>query len=301
MISSKLRPILFLTVLLFIPLAKAEPRRWQDASGQFAVLAELIEEREDAVVLRKNNGVVIEVPVLKLSDEDREYLQSLSQPPSPSEGEDPFENAPVAAPTGEKIAEVTESEGGSRPDFRSVLEQLDEQGAHGKRVIRRLQFMASLAPEWMKRPETPFLLFFTSLVLFLPAYLWLLKHEFAANPLWGVAQILADCVGACLVPFFGAFVTLIFAAGHLRDSWKPVLFYFCVSAMFLSSFVFVSKDLYEGLGVEEVAIEKVEEKEAPKDPNRSYRPGKYKAPVAPESTEGAPETPSGDPFGEALQ
>jgi hypothetical protein len=161
--------------------------------------------------------------------------------------------------------------------------------------------MASLAPEWMKRPETPFLLFFTSLVLFLPAYLWLLKHEFAANPLWGVAQILADCVGACLVPFFGAFVTLIFAAGHLRDSWKPVLFYFCVSAMFLSSFVFVSKDLYEGLGVEEVAIEKVEEKEAPKDPNRSYRPGKYKAPVAPESTEGAPETPSGDPFGEASQ
>lgn len=300
MILSKLRPILTLVVLLTTLAAQAEPRQWKDTSGQFAVIAELIEEKEDVVVLRKDNGVVIEVPILKLSTGDREYLQSLSQPAPAAETEDPFENAPIAAPSEEESEEDPASEG-FWPEFRNMLEELDEQGAHGKRLIRRLQFMASLAPEWMKRPETPFILFFASLVLFLPAYLWLLKHEFAANPLWGIAQILADFVGSCLVPFFGAFVTLIFATGHLRDSWRPVLFYLFVSTLFLGSFVFISKDLYEGLGVEEVEVEKVEEKMEPKDPNRSYRPGKFKPPAAPDSSKDAAEETSGDPFGEASE
>ena len=49
-----------------------EPRTWKDASGAFSTLADFVELKDDKVSLRKADGVIISVPLSKLSAADQD-------------------------------------------------------------------------------------------------------------------------------------------------------------------------------------------------------------------------------------
>lgn len=69
----------------------AEVRTWSDKSGKFKVQAELIEVLKDKVALKKPDGKRVEIPLDKLSDADRKFVESMEE-------ENPFQDAPAAAP-----------------------------------------------------------------------------------------------------------------------------------------------------------------------------------------------------------
>jgi hypothetical protein len=79
-------------VLLFVVSASAQVRTWKDASGKFSIRAELVESDGTAVKLKKADGSVIRVPVDRLSDEDRQFLQSQEK--------SAFSDSPAAAGKG---------------------------------------------------------------------------------------------------------------------------------------------------------------------------------------------------------
>ena len=54
----------------------ARARKWTDATGNFTVEAELVQSKDGTVRLKKGNGQIINLPVEKLSEADREYLRS---------------------------------------------------------------------------------------------------------------------------------------------------------------------------------------------------------------------------------
>lgn len=58
----------------------AERRTWTDKTGKFTVEAELVEVKNEKVVLKKSNGENIAVALDRLSVADRRYLQSLAKP-----------------------------------------------------------------------------------------------------------------------------------------------------------------------------------------------------------------------------
>ncbi|MGQ9576340.1 MAG: SHD1 domain-containing protein [Thermoguttaceae bacterium] len=66
--------ISFVWVVLLAASASAEVRTWKDKSGRFAIRAELVESDGTAVKLKRADGKVISVPVDRLSDEDRQFL-----------------------------------------------------------------------------------------------------------------------------------------------------------------------------------------------------------------------------------
>lgn len=76
---SALRSVAAATALLHLvlgthsPLAAA-PRQWTDSTGTFTVKAELVEVSKGNVVLKKEDGETITVPVDRLSANDRNYL-----------------------------------------------------------------------------------------------------------------------------------------------------------------------------------------------------------------------------------
>ena len=51
-------------------------RTWKDKTGRFSILAELVESDGTKVKLKKEDGQVIEVAIDRLSDPDRQYLES---------------------------------------------------------------------------------------------------------------------------------------------------------------------------------------------------------------------------------
>ena len=57
--------------------AKAEKRTWTDNSGKFSITGELMDVKDGMVMLRKAGGKTVAVPLTRLSDADRRYLQSL--------------------------------------------------------------------------------------------------------------------------------------------------------------------------------------------------------------------------------
>ena len=75
-----------LTILICgLLLALAQPtwaRKWTDNTGKFSVEAELVEVKDDKVVLKRTSGSVITVPVARLSETDRQYLQALAEEPT---------------------------------------------------------------------------------------------------------------------------------------------------------------------------------------------------------------------------
>lgn len=75
-----MRPLLLAMLICGQLLVAAQPswaRKWSDANGKFSVEAELVEVKAGKVVLRKAGGAEISVPLARLSQGDRKYLESL--------------------------------------------------------------------------------------------------------------------------------------------------------------------------------------------------------------------------------
>jgi formylglycine-generating enzyme required for sulfatase activity len=77
------------TIALLAGTSWGVERTWTDATGKFSVTAELVEVRGDEVVLRRQNGKQITVPLAKLSAEDRQFLTQRKEGDS-SATENPF-------------------------------------------------------------------------------------------------------------------------------------------------------------------------------------------------------------------
>ena len=75
-----MKPLLLTILICGLLVVAAQPgwaRKWSDATGKFSVEAELVEVKADKVVLRKAGGSEITVPLARLSQVDRRYLESL--------------------------------------------------------------------------------------------------------------------------------------------------------------------------------------------------------------------------------
>ena len=84
-----MKPLLLTILVCGLSLFAVEPswaRKWSDANGKFSVEAEFVEVKADNVVLRKAGGSEITVPVARLSQVDRQYLESLGNP-APAQAE----------------------------------------------------------------------------------------------------------------------------------------------------------------------------------------------------------------------
>ena len=71
----KARLLLFAMSLLAVGPVAATARTWTDSTGTFSVEAELVDVRDGVVRMKKPNGSVITVPIERLSDVDRKYLE----------------------------------------------------------------------------------------------------------------------------------------------------------------------------------------------------------------------------------
>jgi len=74
---------MFRTTSLFVLFALASPslaqaRQWSDATGKYTLLADMIAFGDTTVVLEKRNSDLVAVPINKLSDGDRRYLNNQS-------------------------------------------------------------------------------------------------------------------------------------------------------------------------------------------------------------------------------
>ena len=110
------RSFLFLLFLfgLTFPLFGQE-RTWHDASGKFQVQAEYLGVVDDKVVLKKQNGNVIRVPLSILSSADREYLDDLNKQPATTTPPIAKQNSSDAESTDIKTSPSAESEAADTP------------------------------------------------------------------------------------------------------------------------------------------------------------------------------------------
>jgi hypothetical protein len=83
--------LLWAFVLLVTLALPASARRWTSADGRFTVDAELVEVTDGQVTLKKRTGETITVPVEKLSELDRRWLQAPKKKP-PAAKEPPKSN-----------------------------------------------------------------------------------------------------------------------------------------------------------------------------------------------------------------
>jgi len=72
-------PTILLCGLLIALTQPSWARKWTDSTGKFSVEAELVEVKDDKAVLKDTNGKVISLPVARLSETDRRYLESLAE------------------------------------------------------------------------------------------------------------------------------------------------------------------------------------------------------------------------------
>ncbi|MCS7469932.1 SHD1 domain-containing protein [Stieleria sp. ICT_E10.1] len=68
--------------LLVSPGRADEPRTWTDSTGKFRVTASLIQVQDEVVFLKTDTGKTLKIPVARLSQADRDFLNA---------GENPFE------------------------------------------------------------------------------------------------------------------------------------------------------------------------------------------------------------------
>ncbi len=70
----------FLAILLILALAaaiaQAASRTWKSSNGRFSVEAELLDFKDGKAQLKKDDGSVVEVPLVSLCEEDRRYVKS---------------------------------------------------------------------------------------------------------------------------------------------------------------------------------------------------------------------------------
>lgn len=62
------------------PTSAQEFRTWRDSSGKFSLEASLIEEADGNVVLRSRDGRKVTVPIVKLSELDKNFLATMDSP-----------------------------------------------------------------------------------------------------------------------------------------------------------------------------------------------------------------------------
>ncbi len=92
----------------------AESRTWSDASGQFTLTAKFVSLDGDQVVLDRENGEKMTIPLAKLSKADQDYVATQKESPFKSMGSSPFtpvaprvETRPVAPPVVQHAAPRT--------------------------------------------------------------------------------------------------------------------------------------------------------------------------------------------------
>lgn len=57
-----------------------ETRAWTDSTGKHKISAELLSVDDGIVVLRKDDGKLIKIPLLRLSKQDREFVEKTNNP-----------------------------------------------------------------------------------------------------------------------------------------------------------------------------------------------------------------------------
>ena len=78
----------FVIVLGVVAIRFVDGREWSDASGKFRVQAELVAVRNGKVILEKQDGEIISVPLDKLSLKDQEFLKTRSEKKPPADSSD---------------------------------------------------------------------------------------------------------------------------------------------------------------------------------------------------------------------
>ncbi len=73
-----------ITIALLAGTAWGVERTWTDTTGKFSMTAELVEVRGAEVVLRRQDGKQITVPLASLNAKDRQFLENKETPPPPS-------------------------------------------------------------------------------------------------------------------------------------------------------------------------------------------------------------------------
>ena len=63
------------------PVAPNPVRKWTDRTGKFAVNARLLKQDSERVVLEKEDGKTVEVPIAKLSEADVKLLREIDENP----------------------------------------------------------------------------------------------------------------------------------------------------------------------------------------------------------------------------
>jgi hypothetical protein len=74
-----LRTAILALPTILIPFAGLTAREWTDASGKFRVEAELVAVKNGKVFLEKADGSAVSVPLERLSELDRKFLQSITE------------------------------------------------------------------------------------------------------------------------------------------------------------------------------------------------------------------------------
>ena len=67
--------VIGITIALLAGTSWGKERTWTDDSGAFTLVAELVEVRGDKVILRRQNGKQITLPLSRLSTKDQQFLK----------------------------------------------------------------------------------------------------------------------------------------------------------------------------------------------------------------------------------
>ncbi|MGE3779793.1 MAG: c-type cytochrome domain-containing protein, partial [Pirellulaceae bacterium] len=110
--SSTMRRLFGWLVLVSIWLAPVLAREWTDSTGKFRVQADLVAVRGENVILEREDGKILTIPIERLSVADREFLKSppAPAPEAPTPASRPAAAAPAVAPRGDgpKLAQRTQ-------------------------------------------------------------------------------------------------------------------------------------------------------------------------------------------------
>ncbi len=82
-----LKPITKLSisvVLLLLLITSVEARKWTSSDGRFSVEAEYVAATDTSVQLKKSDGTVINIPLAKLSEQDKQHIATLSKASVPT-------------------------------------------------------------------------------------------------------------------------------------------------------------------------------------------------------------------------
>ena len=79
-----MRTLIVTVLVLAVCAPMALARTWTDSTGKHTVEAEFIDMKDGKVRLKKEDGKTITIPIEKLSDEDQQFVKSLTDEASPS-------------------------------------------------------------------------------------------------------------------------------------------------------------------------------------------------------------------------